>query len=293
MRLIEVIQRSTTFLESRGVESPRLQVELILAHVLRIPRLQLYLQFDRPLLPEVLDAARLAVQRRGQRIPLQHILGSTSFCGLEMEVSSDTLIPRPETEWLAEHAWNWLAHNKAALPPQPRVLDWGTGTGCLAIAITHHHPSARITAIDVSPPTLAIAQRNATRHGLADRIEFVQADGVEPLPGDLRFHLIVGNPPYIPTAEIPTLEPEVRDHDPTLALDGGPDGLVVYRRLAFSLKDRLLPLGVVMLEFGDGQAQEIARVLTQAGWSDPEVHQDASGRERFLVARVSQPSTIS
>lgn len=293
MRLIEVIQRSTTFLESRGVESPRLQVELILAHVLRIPRLQLYLQFDRPLLPDVLDAARLAVQRRGQRIPLQHILGSTSFCGLEMEVSSDTLIPRPETEWLAEHAWNWLAQNKAALPAQPRVLDWGTGTGCLAIAIAHHHATARITAIDVSPPTLAIAQRNATRHGLADRIEFVQVDGVEPLPADLRFHLIVGNPPYIPTAEIPTLEPEVRDHDPTLALDGGPDGLVVYRRLALTLKDRLLPEGVVMLEFGDGQAREIAHVLTEAGWSDPEVHQDASGRERFLVARVSQPSTIS
>ncbi|MGE3309563.1 MAG: peptide chain release factor N(5)-glutamine methyltransferase [Limisphaerales bacterium] len=298
MRLLEVIQRGTTFLESRGVESPRLQVELILAHALRIPRLHLYLQFDRPLPTETLDAAREAIQRRGQRIPLQHILGSTSFCGLDLEVSPDVLIPRPETEGLAEHAWTWL-NRRAPGPADPatstpaQVLDWGTGSGCLAIAIAHHHPNARITALDVSPASLAVARRNAARHEVANRIEFLLSDGTESLPANCRFHLVVGNPPYIPTAEIETLEPEVRDHDPRLALDGGPDGLDFYRGLAANLGHRLLPGGAIMLEFGDGQASDIARLLSAAGWPAPEIHRDATGRERFLVAESPGPAVPS
>jgi release factor glutamine methyltransferase len=291
VRVIEVVQRSASFLESRGVESPRLQVELILAHILRIPRLQIYLQFEKVLTAELLDAIRLAVQRRGQRVPLQHILGSTSFCGLEIDVSPDVLIPRPETELLAEHAWTWLSRQTFASPP--RVLDWGTGSGCLAIAIAANHPSARVTAIDISPASLEIARRNATRHSVADRIEFVHADGVESLPGQSRFHLIVGNPPYIPTAEIPTLEPEVRDHDPSLALDGGADGLDLYRHLALSLPDRLLPGGALMLEFGEGQAPALSHILTAARWTAPEVHSDLSGRQRFLVTRLPESTRIS
>lgn len=287
MRLLEVIQRSTSFLESRGVESPRLQVELILAHCLRIPRLQLYLQFDRTLTQELLDPLRTAIQRRGQRVPLQHILGSTSFCGLDIEVSPDVLIPRPETEQLAEHAWTWLARNTPSLPPTPRVLDWGTGSGCLAIAIATHAPAAHVTAIDVSPASLAVARRNAERLGLTHRIEFLLADGTEALPPETRFHLAVGNPPYIPSAEIPTLQPEVRDHDPALALDGGPDGLDVYRRLAITLPARLVPPGIVLLEFGDHQAAGISQVLTHAGWTVQQIHQDLSGRDRFLRAEIA------
>ncbi len=294
MLLLEVIQRGTTFLESRGVESPRLQVELILAHALRIPRLQLYLRFDRTLAPEVLDSAREAIQRRGRRVPLQHILGSTSFCGLELEVSGDVLVPRPETEWLAEHAWTWLARRSPSPPEShPLVLDWGTGSGCLAIAIAHHHPSARVTALDVSPASLDVARRNAARHGVADRIEFIQSDGAEGFPADRRFHLVVGNPPYIPTAEIATLQPEVRDHDPKLALDGGNDGLEFYRRLAISLRGRLRAGGALMLEFGDDQAPEIIPLLTAAGWQTPEIHRDPSGRDRFLVAESPAPAVSS
>jgi release factor glutamine methyltransferase len=173
------------------------------------------------------------------------------------------------------------------------VLDWGTGSGCLAIAIAGNHPSARVTAIDVSSASLEVARRNAARHSVTHRIEFVQADGVETLPAERRFHLIVGNPPYIPTAEIPTLEPEVRDHDPSLALDGGPDGLDLYRRLAITLRERLLPGGALMLEFGEGQAPALAKILTTAGWAAPEVHADHSGRERFLVTRIPESPTIS
>ncbi len=290
MRVIEVVQRSAAFLESRGVESPRLQVELILAHVLRIPRLQIYLQFEKVLSADLLDAIRLAVQRRGQRVPLQHILGSTSFCGFEIDVSPDVLIPRPETELLAEHAWTWLSRHS---PASPFVLDWGTGSGCLAIAIAANHPSARVTAIDISSATLDVARRNATRHSVTNRIEFVQSDGVEPLPAGSRFHLIVSNPPYIPTAEIPTLEPEVRDHDPSLALDGGPDGLDLYRRLAVTLRERLLPGGALLLEFGEGQAPALSKILTAARWSVPEVHADHSGRDRFLVTHLPESPPIS
>jgi len=288
VRLIEVVQRSASFLESRGVESPRLQVELILAHVLRIPRLQIYLQFERILPTEILDAVRLAIQRRGQRVPLQHILGSASFCGLEIDVSPDVLIPRPETELLAEHAWTWLSQHTTN---SPLVLDWGTGSGCLAIAVASHHPTACITAIDVSTASLEVARRNAARHAVADRIEFLHTDGAESLPGHSRFHLIVGNPPYIATAEIPTLEPEVRDHDPALALDGGPDGLDLYRRLATTLRTHILPAGALMLEFGDGQSQAVSGILTAAGWMQPEVHPDHSGRNRFLVTQL--PNTFA
>lgn len=284
MRLLEVIQRSTSFLESRGVESPRLQVELLLAHALRVPRLQLYLQFERVLDEPLLDAVRQAVLRRAQRIPLQHILGSTSFCGLEIEVNLDVLIPRPETEILAELAWTWLAGQPPLTQRAHQALDWGTGSGCLAIAIASHHPTARFHAVDLSPASLEVARRNASRLGVADRIAFVLSDGVDALPDELRFHLVVANPPYIPSDDIRTLQPEVRDHDPQLALDGGADGLDSYRRIAVTLPPRLESSGTLMLEFGDDQASAISDILTGAGWSVSRIVRDLSGRERFLIA---------
>jgi release factor glutamine methyltransferase len=287
--VLEVIQRSTEFLAKRGVDSPRLQVELLLAHSLKVPRLRLYLDFERPLTEGELDTVRLLVKRRGAREPLQHLVGSTSFCGFEISVTPDVLIPRPETENLAERAWNFLNDRLAAGSKEVTALDFGTGSGCLAVALARHVRRARIHALDVSAAALAVARQNASRHGVEDCIEFLESDGFLGVPQDLRFDLIIANPPYIPSAEIERLAPEVRDHDPRLALDGGPDGLRAFRLLAAQSTGFQLARGQLMCEFGDGQAQAVQSVFQEQGWKTEAVAADLSGRERILV--VSRPES--
>ncbi len=282
VRLIEVIQRSTTYLEARGVESPRLQVEWILAHALRVPRLQLYLQFERVLDAGPLDLVRTAVQRRGRREPLQYVLGSAVFCGLEFQVGPAALVPRPETELLAERAWTWLLERSAGLP-SPQVLDWGTGTGCLAVTVAVKVPSAAVWAVEVSAEAAALAGRNAVQQGVDARVRVLLGDGIAALPGGQGFDLVMSNPPYIPTGELGGLEPEVRDHEPKVALDGGGDGLEFYRRLVVEMAPRVRPGGVVLLEFGDGQGDAVGTILAGAGWVIGEMHRDHTGRERFLL----------
>ncbi len=225
MTVLEVIMRSTEFLAGKGVDSPRLQTELLMAHALHLPRMQLYLNFERVLAQPEVEALRGFVKRRGQREPLQHILGTTSFCGLEMAVNRHVLVPRPETELLAERAWKFLQQLSTpsprlpALDPRPSTaLDWGTGSGCLAIALASHCPLARISAVEISREALDLAAENAQRNGVADRIQWIHGDGFGAVPSGTQFDLIVANPPYIPTAEIPSLDPEVRDHDPRVAL---------------------------------------------------------------------------
>jgi release factor glutamine methyltransferase len=279
VKVLEIIQKSAAFLERKGVESPRLQSELILAHVLGLPRLQLYLNFERPVPEAQEEKARELVRRRGTREPLQHLIGSASFWGLEMLVNRDVLIPRPETELLGERARDFL---RTWPGDTPRILDFGTGSGCLAIWLARQFPTARILAIDISPVALAVAAQNARRHGVGDRIEFCQHDGL-PAPGE-PCALVVSNPPYIPSAEIATLEPEVRDHDPRAALDGGPDGLDHYRHLALAAPAWLAPGGRMMLEFGDGQAAAITGLLHFQKWIVEPPIPDYSGRERILAA---------
>ncbi len=284
--ILEVIQRSTEFLAKRGVASPRLQIELLLAHALQLPRLKLYLNFERALTEPELATVRELVKRRGERQPLQHLLGTTSFCGLEISVNPHVLIPRPETERLAERAWQFLA----TLNSQPATaLDFGTGSGCLAIALAVKCPTAKIHAVDISRDALEVARQNAARHGVVERIQFHTGDGFAPLPEGLRCDLVVANPPYIPSDEISTLEPEVRDHDPRGALDGGADGLDFYRRLAAETAGRLRPDGQLMLEFGDGQASAIGDIFQRHHWRVECVEKDLDGRERFLIASRGQP----
>lgn len=279
--VLEVIQRSSDYLTRKGVDSARLQIELLLAHVLQMPRLKLYLSFDRTLSEPELETLRALVRRRGEREPLQHILGSTSFCGLEMSVTSNVLIPRPETELLAERACEFLQKSNV---PAPAVLDFGTGSGCLAITLAVKCPAARIHAIDLSSEALAVAGQNAFRHQVSERIQFHGSDGFAALPSDLRFDLLVSNPPYIPTAEIESLQPEVKDHDPRLALDGGADGLDFYRRLAVEAPPFMASGGSFMTEFGDGQAEPISIIFHQAGWRVASIEADYSGRPRILIA---------
>jgi release factor glutamine methyltransferase len=267
--------------------------------------MKLYLNFERALVPMEVDALREMIRRRGQREPLQHIVGSTSFCGLEIAVNRHALAPRPETELLAELGWQFLS----TLNLQPSTaLDFGTGSGCIAIALAVKCPSAKIVATDVSPDALALAKQNAGRHNVAERIEFLQSDGFTALEnlgvrrhvgalesGDMsphskdgaprQFDLVISNPPYIPSAEVATLQPEVRDFDPRVALDGGTDGLDFYRLIAAHAAAFLKSDGKIMLEFGDGQAQAVRKIFENEKWIVEAVKEDYSHRARILIVR--------
>ncbi len=284
MTVLEVIQRSSEFLAKKGVESPRLQVELMLAAVLQLPRLKLYLNFDRRLDEDQLNRLRAMVKRRADREPLQHILGSTGFCGLELTVSPAALIPRPETELLCERAWQYL--ERLASPGRTRfsVLDVGTGSGCLAVTLAVKCPQATVHAVDISEGAIALAQLNAKRHGVSARVSFCLSDLFSNLSPENRFDLIVSNPPYIPTATVETLEPEVRDHDPRPALDGGPDGLLFYRRLAEQAASYLTAEAALMVEFGDDQAEAVSAIFRDRDWIVDELARDLAGKLRFMIA---------
>ena len=282
MTVLEVIQRSAEFLAKKGVDSPRLQVELLLSSVLLVPRLKLYLDFDRKLTHSELEAARELVRRRGHREPLQHILGSTCFCGLEIKVNRHVLVPRPETERLAERAWQYLCGRDS---PGATALDFGTGSGCVAIAVAANCPDARVHAADISAEALRFARENAVSNNVADNIQFHCGNGFAALPSGVSFDLIVANPPYIPSAEINALAPEVRDYDPRLALDGGADGLDFYRRLAAEAPGFLRPAGRMMLESGDGQTERIGEIVVRHKWVVESVEADYTGRPRIVIAR--------
>jgi len=294
--VLETIQRSADFLSKKGVESPRLQAELLLAYVLKLPRMRLYLSFDRTLIPGELDPLRDLVLRRSRREPLQQIIGSTSFCGLEIAVNRDVLVPRPETELLAESGWEFLNQIAASSERGPEsqgsglsAMDYGTGSGCLALALASKCPLAKVHALDVSPAALETAKANAQHLGLTHRLCFWLGDGFQALP-ELRFDLLISNPPYIPTAEIATLEPEVRDFDPRQALDGGADGLDHYRRLASGGGAFLNPAGKLMIEFGDGQSEPIRALLEAQNWVVERIGEDYTQRPRIMIAhRRAEP----
>lgn len=314
MTVLQAIENQTRFLEGKDVESPRLNAEWLLAHVLNLPRLELFLKGNRSLSAVEMEAFRELVERRGQREPLQHILGTANFCGLELWVTPDVLVPRPETELLAERAVAFLRDRVGAHSPQTRVaadvrrlhsnletaeeaslltssathlmvLDIGTGSGCLPIFIVHEVPVARATTVDISPAALTVARENARRVGVVDRIEFIEGDGFEALSQSKHYDLILSNPPYIPSDEIGRLEPEVRDFDPRLALDGGPDGLVFYRRIATQAAHRLKTGGKLMLELGHDQAAAVTEIFERQMWIVEALVPDYSRVPRILIAR--------
>jgi release factor glutamine methyltransferase len=283
--VLELIQRTSEFLKRKGVDSPRLQAELLLAHVLHLPRMQLYLNFEKKLAPAELDQFREFVRRRGQREPLQHIVGSVSFCGYEIGVNRHVLVPRPETELLAECGWQFLNECAKGQAEPLNVLDYGTGSGCLAIALASKCPLAEIQAVDVSEQALGVARQNAARNNVASRVHFHTTDGVVARPADLLFKLIISNPPYIATAQIERLQPEVRDYDPRPALDGGPDGLHYYRRLSVESVERLEPEGRIMLELGDDQAEAVRDLFQAQNWIVERIAEDYTQRPRIMIAR--------
>jgi release factor glutamine methyltransferase len=286
MTVVEAINKGAEFLTRKGIDSPRLQSELLLAHLLNLPRLRLYLEFERKLSEEQANQLRELLVRRANHEPLQHIVGSTSFCGLPIVVTPAVLIPRPETEVLAEHAWNFLN----AIEGDTTFADLGTGSGCLPIAIAVHAKRARAVAVDISREALAVAKENVAKNGLGERIELREGDFLAALQPAERFDVIVSNPPYIATAEIELLEAEVRDHDPRLALDGGADGLNFHRALAQGAAQFLKAGGRVFIEFADGQGEALRELFGSHGWIVHGIIRDLSGTDRILSASVHENS---
>jgi release factor glutamine methyltransferase len=277
MNVLEVIQSATGYLDKHGVESPRLSAEHLLAHALQMQRLDLYMSFDRPVSESERAPLRELVRRRAAGVPLQHLLGSWDFYGRTFRCDARALIPRPETELLVE----WILETNPADSPAPHVLDVGTGTGVLAITLALENPHWLVTGTDISPSALELARENAALLGIPDRLTFVEADLVPP---GTTWNLIVANPPYIPTAEIAALSREVQ-HDPLLALDGGPAGLSVYERLLPLSLAALPPGGWLFLEIGHGQDQPLLAAAEEAGFAEATIRQDHQGTGRLLRAR--------
>lgn len=275
MTVLEVLNAATDYLRKQDVESPRLNAEHLLAHVLeKKNRIELYLEFERPLGESERAPLRDLVRKRSEGIPLQHLLGTVDFLGLSFVTDSRALIPRPETEQLVEFVISEGVFGK--------IADVGTGSGVIAASLASKFPQAEITACDISPAALALARENAERLNLAERITFVESDLLAATPGP--FEAIVANLPYIPTGEMPSLSREVR-HDPDLALDGGPDGLDLIRRLVGEAVIKLAPGGFLALEIGHDQAGPAGEILASHNFRDISKRRDYQNIERFLTAR--------
>jgi release factor glutamine methyltransferase len=271
----DAVKASTVFLARHEVPSPRVDAEHLVAHGLGITRLDLYLQYDRALTEEEQAACRELVRRRGTREPLAYILGEWGFRRLTLKVDDRALIPRPETETVVERCLLLLEGTG-----RPCVVDVGTGTGAIALAIADERPDAEVTAIDVSEAALELASENAVHAGLADRVRFLQHDVSGGLPGG-PYHLVVSNPPYVEPEELTTLQPEVREWEPKEALVG--HGLT--EAIARGAHDVLQSGGALVLEVAEGSARDVAALLEKLGYSDVVATADLAGRDRVVEGR--------
>lgn len=276
MTILEALKSAASELEAAGVLDSRLDAEYLLAHILGITRMQLLLGSAKALSPSALAAFDALLKRRGQREPLQYILGVQPFMGFDFFVNESVLIPRPETELLCEHALSWL---KSSALPAPKVLDLCTGSGALAVAIARLAPTAVVFAADISPVALVTARKNAAANKAA--VSFFEGDFLHAVEGR-QFDLIVCNPPYIPTAACKALQPEVL-REPGSALDGGEDGLIFYRRLAKAAPSFLCPGGALFCEVGYDQAADV-QSLFAPHFSAIAVHEDLSHIPRIIAA---------
>jgi release factor glutamine methyltransferase len=274
--LAEVLRRSTAYLESHGSQTPRLDAELLLSHGLGLSRIELYTQFERPLDDAELAACRELVRRRGLREPVAYVIGHWGFRRLDLTVDARVLVPRPETELVVDRCLTLLEGCE-----QPRVLDVGTGSGAIALALKDERADAIVVGCDVSEEALQVARANAESLELA--VELVRSDLLERVPAG-QFRLIVSNPPYVAESEMETLEPEVVGHEPRLATVAGPDGLEVYRRLLPQAAARLDSGGWLVLECGAGQAQPLLAELGGLGYVDAGVDADLAGIDRVVWA---------
>ncbi|HKQ60723.1 MAG TPA: peptide chain release factor N(5)-glutamine methyltransferase [Candidatus Polarisedimenticolaceae bacterium] len=277
------LDAATTALEAAGLASARVDAEWLLAGLLGVGRAAVRLELAEPVPAPIAERYAVAVRRRAGREPLQRILGWEDFRGVRVRLTNAVLVPRPETEMLVEWA--------LALLPEPGdrrllAIDVGTGSGCIACALACERPDLDVIAVDVSPAAAAVARDNARALGVTARVRVVAADLLECVRG-LHADLIVSNPPYLPSAIVPELEPEVRAHEPRLALDGGPDGLALIRRIAATARRCLKPSGALALETAGGaQAEAAAALLRGAGLQAVAVRADLAGVDRFVAGRA-------
>jgi len=260
--ILRVLRWAQNYLQQKGISEPRAAAGVLLAHCLQCTRLELYLRYDKPLTTAELDCYKRLLRRRLAHEPTQYITGHQEFWSLDFLVNPAVLIPRPETELIIEAVLKYAAD----LPDGPgnrRLLDVGTGSGVLAVVLAKEFPQAQVVALDQSAAALALARENSRRHEVQDRVTLVQGDLLTPLAPEPCFDIIVSNPPYIPTREWEQLPPDIKDYEPRLALDGGPDGLAVIRRLVAEVHQLLRPGGLVALEVGQGQAEAVAQLLAQ------------------------------
>jgi release factor glutamine methyltransferase len=284
--VLSLILWSAGYLGEKGVEQGRLDAEHLLAHALGTTRLQLYLQFDRPVDAGELAAFKPLLLRRAKREPLQYVMGRAAFRELELAVDRRVLIPRPETEVLVDVVLEWARiEGQRSGREDFSALDLGTGSGCIALSLLTEGPFARVVATDASPDALAVASANALKAGLSDRLDARTGSLWEPLAADERFDVIVSNPPYVGQEEAAALEPEVRDWEPSSALFAGVGGLDLVSAIVAGAAERLCPGGLLALEVGLGQAGPVAEMLSAAGgFGEPRVRRDLTGRPRIVCA---------
>jgi release factor glutamine methyltransferase len=269
------------FLADKGSEYPRLDTEVLLAHSLGCRRIDLYTRYEEVATEEARDRFRQLIRRRIEGCPVAYLVGRKEFFALELEVSPAVLIPRPESEFVVMECLR-LAKEM----PQPRILDIGTGSGNIAVAVAHQHKGSRLTALEINSEALNIARRNASRHGVFDRIRFLQGDLFAPIPSGERFDLILSNPPYIPHSDIPQLPAGVRDYEPHLALDGGTDGYGVFDRLIAQAGNWLDPGGYLIVEIGAPQEHQVRqRLAAIPGFQLGPTIYDYSGHPRVVQGR--------
>lgn len=275
-------RQAVEVLRAGGIENPAREADWLLAHALELRSHALLLEGDQSILPPDAERAWSLLRRRAAREPLQYLLGTQEFRGLEMAVTPDVLIPRPETEILVEETVRAVAGL-----PRPVVIDVGTGSGCIAVSVLRECAGATAYALDLSQQALAVARRNASRYGVSSRCRFLQTDwlGAFSASAEGRFDVVVSNPPYIPEGDLEGLQPEVSRYEPRLALAGGPDGLAFYRRLLAEAPPLLKPGGAIIIELGCDQMEAVLGMARRAGvFAAVEIREDAAGLPRVLIA---------
>jgi len=281
--VLELIRWTTDHFASKGIDTARLDAECLLAHALDTDRLRLYIDYEKPVLESERAGFRELVRKRGEeRVPVAQLTGRREFWSLPLHVTPDVLIPRPETETLIEAVLGLFPEVEAPL----RVLDLGTGSGAIALAILSERPKANVTATDLSAAALAVAARNAEELGLADRLRLLEGDGFEPVLGE-RFDLVVSNPPYVAEADRQGLAPEL-GHEPAGALFSGADGTDMLRRIVAEAAQNLEPGAPLLLEIGSGQEDRVGQWLEAAGFDEIAVLRDLAGKPRALRARARE-----
>ncbi|MBS0267030.1 MAG: peptide chain release factor N(5)-glutamine methyltransferase [Planctomycetes bacterium] len=277
----KIIEWTTAHLKKHGSDTPRLEAEILLAFTRKCPRIQLYVQYNERLTDPQRAQMRELVKRRAQAEPVAYLVGHREFFGLDFQVTRDVLVPRPETETLV------LELIAAAKPhPQARILDLCTGSGCIGIAAAVNLPAASVTASDISPAALAIARKNAESHQVESRVRLLEGDLFGPLGESDQFDVIASNPPYVADGEMATLPPDVRLHEPHLALQAGPQGLDVIRRVIAGACGHLAPGGMLLIEFSPEQAPAVSQLIEDAGLFDaPRLIKDSAGLVRVIAAR--------